>query len=345
MYFSRMKKSILFISFCAAILTACNNEKPATQLTTADTLTEVEILDSEAEKFFSKDAKAEIIASGFLWSEGPLWLKDQKILIFSDVPRNTINSWSEKDSLKVYLTPSGYTDTIARSGETGSNGLFLNKEGKLVLAQHGDRRIAEMQAPLDTPKAIFKTLADKFNGKRFSSPNDVYADSKGNYYFTDPPYGLEKKENDPSKEQAKEGVYRINVDGTVEQLIDSLTRPNGIIVSNDGSKLYVANSDPARAIWAVYDIDAQGKLSNGKIFMDATPFVSKGKGLPDGLKMNHEGYIFASGPCGIWIFNPAGKHIATIKIKEHASNVALDDTESYLYITANMYLLRMKLNK
>ena len=340
-----MKKSILLLSFLAVALASCNNDKPVAQITTADTLSEIEIIDAEALTLFSKDAKAEILAIGFKWSEGPLWLKDQKKLIFSDVPRNTIYSWSEKDSIQVYLTPSGYTDTIARGGETGSNGLYVNKDGKLVLAQHGDRRIAEMQAPLDAPKADFKTLADKFNGKRFSSPNDVCADSKGNYYFTDPPYGLEKQENDPSKEQTKEGVYRINADGSVEQLIDSLTRPNGIIVSNDGSKLYVANSDPARAIWAVYDIDAAGKLLNGKVFMDATSFVSKGKGLPDGLKMDSRGYIYASGPTGIWVFNPAGKHIATIKIKEHASNVALDDTESYLYITANMYLLRVKLIK
>lgn len=340
-----MKKSILVISFLAVILASCNNEKPVKKETSSDTLSEIEILDPEASTLFSKDAKAEILAKGFLWAEGPLWLKDQNKLIFSDVPRNTINSWSEKEGLKVYLTPSGYTDSIPRGGEMGSNGLCLNNNGKLILAQHGDRRIAEMQAPLNSPKPEFKTLANKFNGKRFSSPNDVCVDNKGNYYFTDPPYGLVKQENDSSKEQTKEGVYRINIDGTVEQLIDSLTRPNGIIVSNDGTKLYVANSDPEHAIWAVYDIDAGGKLSNGKVLMDATPFVNKGKGLPDGLKMDSKGYIYASGPTGIWVFNPSGKHIATIKIKEHASNVALDDTESYLYITANMYLLRVKLSK
>jgi gluconolactonase len=340
-----MKKSLLVISLLGVLVSSCNNQKQATQITVADTLSEIEILDPEAETLFSKDAKAEILAEGFLWAEGPLWLKDQQKLIFSDVPRNTINSWSEKDSLQVYLTPSGYTDTIARGGETGSNGACINNEGKLVLAQHGDRRIAEMLAPLDAPKSVFKTLADRFDGKRLSSPNDVIADKKGNYYFTDPPYGLEKQENDPLKEQIKEGVYRINKNGSVEQLIDSLTRPNGLILSNDGTKLYVANSDPARAIWAVYDVDSLGKLSNGKIFMDATSFVNKGKGLPDGLKMNSNGYIFASGPMGIWVFNPSGKHIATIKIKEHASNVALDDTESYLYITAHKYLLRVKLAK
>jgi gluconolactonase len=340
-----MKKSLLVISLLAVLVSSCNNQKQPTQITVRDTLSDIEILDPEAETLFSKDAKAEILAEGFVWAEGPLWLKDQQKLIFADVPNNTIHSWSEKDSLQVYLTPSGYTDTIARGGETGSNGACVNNEGKLVLAQHGDRRIVEMLAPLDAPKAVFKTLADRFDGKRLSSPNDVIADKKGNYYFTDPPYGLEKQENDPLKEQIKEGVYRINKNGSVEQLIDSLTRPNGLILSNDGTKLYVANSDPARAIWAVYDVDTLGKLSNGKIFMDATSFVNKGKGLPDGLKMNSKGYIFASGPMGIWVFNPSGKHIATIKIKEHASNVALDDTESYLYITAHKYLLRVKLAK
>ncbi|MBC7449999.1 MAG: SMP-30/gluconolactonase/LRE family protein, partial [Cytophagales bacterium] len=157
--------------------------------------------------------------------------------------------------------------------------------------------------------------------------------------------GLKKQDKDPSKESLFNGVYRINKDSTLELLIDSLNRPNGILVSNDGSKLYVANSDPDRVIWAVYDIDAKGAIVNGKIFYDATLESVKEKGLPDGLCMNSKGYIFATGPGGVWLFNPAGKHIATIHIKVPASNVELDDKESYLYITADMYLLRLKLNK
>lgn len=344
-----MKNFNLFVPIIALALFSCNENKPVVKefntLTTADTLTLIEVLDPEVEKLVEKNTKAEILGEGFIWSEGPCWLKDQKKLIFSDAPQNTIFSWSEKDSIQVYLKPSGYTSDVPRGGEVGSNGLLVNKAGKLVLCQHGDRRVAEMLAPLDSPRAEFKTLAATFEGKRFSSPNDICTDSKGNYYFTDPPYGLEKQENDTSKETSVEGVYRILTDGKVELLIDSLTRPNGVIVSNDGTKLYVSNSDPAKAIWAVYDIDAAGKVSNGRVFMDATAKAATEKGLPDGLCMNSKGYIFATGPGGVWIFNPAGKHIGNIKSKVAASNVELDDTESYLYITAHMYLIRVKLVK
>lgn len=344
-----MKKFNLLLPFIVLGLFSCKENKPTVQefntLTTADTLTHIEVLDPEAEKLVEKNTKAEILGEGFKWSEGPCWLKDQQKLIFSDAPQNTIFSWTEKDSIQVYLKPSGYTSDVPRTGEVGSNGLVVNKKGKLVLCQHGDRRIAEMLPPLDKPEPKFKTLADKFEGKRFSSPNDIFADSKGNYYFTDPPYGLENQEKDSTKETKVEGVYRINADSSVELLIDSLTRPNGVIVSNDGKKLYVSNSDPDKAIWVVYDIDVAGKISNGKVFMDATEKAATEKGLPDGLCMNSKGYIFATGPGGVWIFNPAGKHIGTIKTKVAASNVALDDTESYLYITAHMYLIRVKLVK
>lgn len=344
-----MKNFHLLLPIIVLGVFSCNENKPTVQeyntLTTADTLTNVEVLDAEVETLVDKNGKAEILGEGFIWSEGPCWLKDQQKLIFSDAPQNTIFSWTAKDSIQVYLKPSGYTSDVPRGGEVGSNGLIVNKNGNLVLCQHGDRRIAEMLAPLDSPKAEFKTLAGKYDGKRFSSPNDVFADSKGNYYFTDPPYGLEKQDKDSTKETKVEGVYRIRANGNVELLVDSLTRPNGLIVSNDGKKLYVANSDPAKAIWAVYDLDSAGKISNGKIFMNATAKAATEKGLPDGLCMNSKGYIFATGPGGVWIFNPAGKHIGTIKTTVATSNVELDDTESYLYITAHMYLIRMKLVK
>jgi gluconolactonase len=339
-----MKKHyLLSISILLLFFTACKDVK--TEQTVKDSLSTIEIIDPEAEQLFSKDSSVQVLASGFEWTEGPLWLKDQQKLIFSDVPTNKIYSWTEKDSLQLYLTPSGYTDTVPHNGEMGSNGLSLSNKGTLVLCQHGDRRIAEMQAPLNAPIAEFKTLAGTYQEKRFNSPNDVFSDTKGNYYFTDPPYGLEKNDQDPKKEIKYQGVYRINSDSVVELLIDTLTRPNGILVSNDGSKLYVANSDPERAIWAVYDLDAQGKITNGKVLFDATSYAGKEKGLPDGMCMNSKGYIFATGPGGVWVFNPSGKHIATIHIKEATSNVELDDVESYLYITADMYLLRLKLNK
>lgn len=340
-----MKKLSFTLFVFGTLFLACKDKQTEQSIIMTDSLSTVEILEPEAETILSKEEHVRILGSGFVWSEGPLWLKDQQKLIFSDAPHNTIYSWSEKDSIQVYLKPSGYTDTKPRTGEVGSNGLTLSKEGKLVLCQHGNRCVAEMLSPLDAPEANFKVLAGLYEGKKLNSPNDVFCDRNGNYYFTDPPYGLEKGEEDPSKELTFSGVYRIKTDSTLELLVDSLKRPNGVLLSNDGSKLYVSNSDPDRVIWMVYDLDAKGALINGKVFHDATSEAAKQEGLPDGLCMNSKGYIFATGPGGIWLFNPAGKHIGTIRIKGPTSNVELDDTESYLYITANKYLLRFKLNK
>ncbi len=285
----------------------------------------------------------EILAEGFEWTEGPLWLESEKKLIFSDIPNNSVFEWSDKDGLKLYLKPAGYTGFIERKGERGSNGLLLSPESELVLCQHGDRRIAKMNATLSNPKAEYFTLADKFQGLRFNSPNDAAYHKNGDLYFTDPPYGLEKNMDDPAKEIPFQGVYRLNQKGNVTLLTKELSRPNGIAFSPDFKKLYIANSDPQKAIWMVYDVDESGLLENGKVFYDATELVGKYKGLPDGLKVHKNGWIFATGPGGVWIFTPEGIHLGTIGTNEATSNCAFNSDYSFLYLTADDYLLRMKL--
>jgi gluconolactonase len=307
------------------------------------TIGSVERLESAIDSLIPADAVIEILAEGYDWSEGPVWVNDGGYLLFSDVPRNTIYRWREGDGAAVWLTPSGFTAAEAPRGESGSNGLLLDGEGRLVLCQHGDRRVARLEAPLDEPAPEFTTLADRWNGKRFSSPNDAVFDGAGNLYFTDPPYGLPEGPDDPSKEISHNGVYRLEVDGTVSLLVDDLTRPNGISLSPDERTLYVANSDPERAIWMAYDLAPDGIVSNGRIFFDATHLVPERPGLPDGLKVDDAGNIFATGPGGVLVFAPDGTHLGTIATTKPTANCAFGNGGSYLYMTADDTLLRIRL--
>lgn len=304
----------------------------------------IERLDHSLDKILAKDAEIEILAKGFEWTEGPLWVSDKNYLLFSDIPPNRIFKWEEGRGVSLYLEPSGYTGAIARGGEPGANGLLLDDKGRLVMCQHGDRRMARMNAPLDNPKPLFITLAEMWDGRRFNSPNDGVFMSNGDLYFTDPPYGLEKSMEDPSKEIGFQGVYRRRAsNGRVDLLTADLTRPNGIAFSPDESILYVSNSDSKNAIWMAYEINSKGMIERGRVFYDATSYVDKEKGLPDGLKVDKAGNIFATGPGGIWIFNALGKVIGKIKTGEATANCAFDETGKTLYITADMYLMRVVL--
>lgn len=302
----------------------------------------IERLHSNLDNIIAPDAKIEILAEGYAWSEGPLWVKNGEYLLFTDIPPNRVMRWKEGESAKIYLEPSGYTDTTARGGEPGANGLLLDSAGNLILCQHGDRRVARMNATLEQPNSEFITLANRWNGKRLNSPNDAVFDKKGNLYFTDPPYGLEKQMDDPAKEIPFQGVYRLRRDGKVELLLDSLTRPNGIAFSPDEKTLYVANSDPQKAIWMAYEVQSDGSLKNGRVFYNATSKISKEMpGLPDGLKINAQGIIFATGPGGVWIFQPDGIALGRIDTGQPTANCTFGNDGKALYITANMYLMRV----
>jgi len=200
-----------------------------------------------------------------------------------------------------------------------------------------------MNSPVGYPEPDYTTVIDNYHGKKLNSPNDATYSINGDLYFTDPPYGLEKNVDDPLKELDYQGVYKLDSKNQLHLLTDQMTRPNGIALSVSESKLYVANSDPEKAIWMEFNILESGQLDQGRVFYDATEWVGKTKGLPDGLKVHPSGVIFATGPGGVWVFSPEGKHLGTIHTGQATSNCALGNNNQYLYITADMYLMRIAL--
>ena len=303
----------------------------------------VEKTDPSLDAIIAANAKVEIIAEGFDWCEGPLWVEQQKMLLFSDVPKNIIYKWTAEKGKEIYLTPSGYTGSIPRGGEMGSNGLTLSKEGKLIICMDGDRRVASMRAALSHPKPVFSTLTDNDKGKKFNSPNDLVYNSKGDLFFTDPPYGLEKNMDDPLKELPYQGIYKIKKTGGLVLLTDSVTRPNGIAITPDEKTLIIANSDPLKPYWYAFDFGKDDKLIHPRIFYDASEAAKKEAGMPDGLKIDKKGNVFATGPGGVWIFNKTGKLLGKIKFDGLVSNCAFSADEKTLYMTADMYVLRIKM--
>lgn len=335
------------ISLLALIsLFACNsNTKNKEKFMYKETGT-IEKNDAALDSIIDPGAKAEIIAEGFEWSEGPLWIEKHNMLLFSDVPMNTVYKWTEEKGKDIYLKPSGYTDSVpSESNEPGSNGLLLDADGNLVLCQHGNRQMARMVAPLDQPAAKFITLANKYGENRFSSPNDAVYNSLGELFFTDPPYGLKTQDdNDPKKEIPINGVYKVKKNGEVILLVDSITRPNGLAFLPGEKKLIIACSDPQKPNWYIFDVNGDS-LNSGRLFYSAAEHDKSWRGLPDGLKIDKKGNVFASGPGGIWIFNSEAKLLGRIKLEEACSNIALSPDEKTIYITNDMYVLRFKMRK
>lgn len=293
--------------------------------------------DPRLDQLIAPDAKIEVLAGGFEWAEGPVWYPPAGGLLFSDIPNNAVILWKEGVGTSVYMKPSGYTGVGKYSAEPGSNGITVDLEGRLVFAEHGDRRISVL-----TKDGGKRTLVDNYMGKRLNSPNDVVFDSQGNMYFTDPPYGLPKQANDPSREMDYCGVFRLGKDGKLTLLTKELARPNGVALSPDEKTLYVAQSDRAKAIWMAYPLNGDGTIGTGRVFADATPMMGKLRGSPDGMKVDAQGNLFASGPGGIHIYAPDGKLLGRIETGEASANVAWGDDGSTLYITADMWLCRVK---
>ncbi len=293
-------------------------------------------LDPRFDEIVPKDARIEKLAGGFTFIEGPLW-RPEGALWFSDVVGNVVRQWSPDGTVTEILKPGGYDgNTLPAGGYVGPNGMTADRDGAVLICQHGNRRIARM-----TKDRKVSTFLDKFEGKKLNSPNDLVYRSDGSLFFTDPPYGLPKQDDDPTKELKFNGVYKLTK-GRLQVIVKDLTRPNGLAFSPDEKTLYVANSDDKRKIWMRYDVAADGTVSNGKVLADVT--AETVEGLPDGLKVDTAGNVYATGPGGIWVFAPDGKHIGSIKPAEVPANCGWGDDGKSLYMTARTGLYRIKLN-
>ena len=282
-------------------------------------------------------AKIEKLAGGFKFTEGPLWMPEG-YLLFSDIPNNAIMKWTPGGAVSVFLKPSGFNGSGAPEGAfIGSNGLTLDKQRNLLICQHGNGQLVRRDKD-----GKLTVLAAKYEGKRLNSPNDVVVKSDGSIYFTDPPYGFPKEDDDPGKELKFNGIYRL-AGGKLQLLYRDLTRPNGLAFSPDEKVLYVANSDPKKKIWMRFDVKSDGTIANGRLFYDVTSQTAEG--LPDGLKVDTKGNLYCSGPGGVWIFSSDGKHLGNIEPPEVPANVGWGDADGKtLYMTARTGLYRIKLN-
>ncbi len=317
-----------------AVLLAGGGEARTAQPKKYPAVGKIERVDPRLDELIPRDAVLERLAEGFAWTEGPVWIRDGEYLLFSDIPKNAIMKWKEPEGISRFMERAGYTGTTLRGGESGTNGLLLDPQGRLVLCQHGDRRIVRVEKD-----GRWTTLVDRYQGKRLNSPNDAVFKSNGDLYFTDPPYGLPKGPDDPTRELQFCGVYRVSTKGEVTLLTDQMTRPNGIGFSPDEKTLYVAQSDPAKAVWMAFEVKGDGTLGPGRVFFDATPWLKqKLPGLPDGLKVDKKGNLFATGPGGVSVFAPDGTFLGRVNTGVPTANCRFGGDGSVLYVTANQWL-------
>jgi gluconolactonase len=337
------------------VATGCTRaaQREAAPRAAAESYGSVARLDPALDAIVPADARIERVATGFEWVEGPVWTRDG-YLLFAAIHHNRIMKWDPRGDTTEFLRPSGYRGADAYPGpEPGSNGMTLDREGRLTVAGHAARNLYRLESL--EPGAQRTVLVDHSRGKRFNSPNDLVYRSDGSLYFTDPPYGLPtQRDGDPLSELSFSGVYRLPAASSIpagsgaegrepQLLIRDLTRPNGIAFSPDEKYLYVAVSDPRNLVWMRYDVLPDGSVANGAVFCRADP--REGRGSPDGLKVDREGYLYGSGPGGVWIISPEGKHVGTIRLPETASNVAWGDADGRtLYITATGSVYRIRLN-
>jgi gluconolactonase len=320
------------------LMTSCSTQPDQKSTAAVEKTSEVGTivrLDAAFDELVPKDARIEKVAGGFQFIEGPLW-RPTGVLWFSDVVGNVVRQWSPDGAVTEILKPGGYDGSaLPAGGFVGPNGMTADRDGAVLLCQHGNRRIAR----IDRDRKV-TTLVDRFDGKKLNSPNDLVYRSDGSLFFTDPPYGLPKGDDDPAKELKFNGVYRLT-NGKLQPIIKDLTKPNGLAFSPDEKTLYVANSDEKRKIWMRYTVAADGSISDSKVVADVT--AEKEDGLPDGLKVDSKGNVYATGPGGVWVFSPEGKHLGSIKPPEAPANCGWGDDGSTLYMTARTGLYRIKL--
>ena len=303
------------------------------------TIGEIQRLDPAFDKLVPDGAKIEVLGSGFDGSEGPLWVPAGGYLLFSDIPNNRINRWKEGEGVTSFMERSGYTGEEEFTGpEPGTNGLMLDSQGRLVMCCHGDRCIRRLEKDGTRTR-----LVDKFNGKRLNSPNDLIYHSTGDLYFTDPPYGLPKRFEDPAREQAFCGVYRLSKEGKLTLATKEMDRPNGIALSPDEKTLYVAQSYPKAPIWKAFDVKEDGTLGEGRLFFDASDWIKKGPGLPDGMAVDVQGNVWGTAAGGVMVFSPEGKLLGRIVTGEKTANCTFGGPDgTTLFITADMFICRVQ---
>lgn len=337
-----MRRVLLFLQIAVALATILQlfQASAADQKSTSATFGKIMRLDPRFDRLVPRDAVLEKVADGFAWVEGPAWDHKGSYLLFSDIPNNSVFKWQEGAGVSLFLKPSGYTGSAPFEGrEPGSNGLTFDSAGRLVLAEHGDRCIARLEN-----EGRKTTLADRYEGKRLNSPNDLVFKLNGDLYFTDPPFGLPKAFEDPQKELDFQGVYRLSADGKLTLLTKEIRAPNGIAFSPDEKTLYVTDVDPNRPAWLAYDVKEDGTITNGRVFFDAMAWKKPNYGGPDGLKVDRKGNLFAARPGGINVFAPDGTLLGSIETGVATSNVAWGDDGSVLYITANTAIYRIRLS-
>ncbi|HYV38256.1 MAG TPA: SMP-30/gluconolactonase/LRE family protein [Gemmataceae bacterium] len=299
----------------------------------------VERLDPRFDKLVPKDAQLEKIADGFIWTEGALWFKPEKCLLFSDIPNNVVIKWQEGKGTSKFLEPSGYTGAKKRGGkagdEPGSNGLNIDAEGRLLLCEHGDRRVTRIEK--DGKKTV---LADNYMGKKLNSPNDLTVHPNGDVYFTDPPYGMAKGEK---SEIGFNGVYRISAKDKSVSLVAKNLNPNGIALSPDAKLLYVTNGNS----WVVFPVNADGSTGESKVFVNPKQWKLAGKGGGggiDGMKVDHQGNIFATGPGGVCVMAPDGTLLGRFITGDRTANLCFGDADGQtMYVCVNHRIGRVRL--
>lgn len=343
-----MKNNFFGLLFATAFAALCLLIMPVR----AQNKATIERLDHGLDAIVPENATLEKLTNGFKWTEGPVWTRAGYVL-FAEIPSNRIMKWVPGGKTTVFMQGMGYSGTAPFGGpEPGTNGMTLDSRGRLTVAGHARRDVFRLESLAKGAKLT--VLAERYEGKRLSSPNDLVYRADGSLYFTDPPYGLPtQSDNDPLKELSFNGVYRIpNAlshpagappdDSKLQLLIKDLTRPNGIAFSPDQKILYIAVSDPKHKVWMRYDVNPDGSVSNGRVFFDATS--SKGEGGPDGIKVDQAGNLYGSGPGGLWIFSPQGRHLGTVAIAERMANLNWGDADGKtLYITASSTLYRIRL--
>ena len=297
---------------------------------------DVERLDPEIDRIVSQNPKLFKLAEGFQFTEGPVWVRNGGYLLFSDPNANTIYKYTRAGTLSVFRSPSGYEGAdLAEYGQPGSNGLTLDRQGRLTFDEHGNHRVSRLEHD-----GTLTVLADRYQGKRLNSPNDLVIKSDGAVYFTDPPFGLPKFFDDARKELPYSGIFRIK-DGAVALLSTDLTGPNGIAFSPDEKYLYIGNWDDKKKVVMRYPVNPDGTLAGGEVFFDMT--TAPGEDALDGIKVDKEGHLYVSGPGGLWILAADGRHLGNIRGPRHAHNMAWGDDGNTLYLTAQSALYRMPL--